>query len=230
MTILVLMDEISIWVDDCRGTFCTLARTNHWLAVDIAKHYSCYKLATDPSFAQHTPELGNTMTINQPNTSKAGSSNSNTKGKIVRVMRIKQGKTGKTVDIILAGDLEKMIDDHLAAKTVWPTFVHTRACKKYTYSGLVAMFRRYVAKAGLTDFGMYDLKGKGATDMYRAGTPLERIQHLLGHDSVITTEVYLKARLPDIAMPNMREMQAPRQQNIPQVGNILDKTLSGVAP
>ena len=50
------------------------------------------------------------------------------------------------------------------------------------------------------------LKGKGATDMFRAGTPIERIQHLLGHGSVTTTEVYIKARLPDVAMPNMRKM------------------------
>ncbi len=127
-------------------------------------------------------------------------------GREVRVLRIKQGKTGKTVDILLAGDLEKLVDEHLASKTVWPTFVHTRAGKKYTYSGVAAMFRRYVRKAGLSDFGMYDIKGKGATDLYRAGVPLERIQHLLGHDSVTTTEIYIKARLPDVAMPNMREI------------------------
>jgi len=127
-------------------------------------------------------------------------------GREIRVLRIQQGKTGKTVDIILAGDLEKLVDEHLSAKTVWPTFVHTRVGKKCTYSGLVAMFGRYVRKEKLTDFGMYDLKGKGATDMYRSGTPIERIQHLLGHESVTTTEIYIKARLPDISMPNMREM------------------------
>jgi integrase len=127
-------------------------------------------------------------------------------GREVRVLRIKQGKTGKTVDIVLAGDLARLVDEHLQATTVWPTFVHTRAGKKYTYSGLAAMFRRYVAKAGLSDFGMYDIKGKGATDMYRAGTPIEQIQQLLGHDSITTTEIYLKARLPDVAMPNMREI------------------------
>lgn len=127
-------------------------------------------------------------------------------GREIRVLRIQQGKTGKTVDIILAGDLEKLVDEHLGSKTVWPTFVHTRVGKKYTYSGLVAMFGRYVRKENLTDFGMYDLKGKGATDMYRTGTPIERIQHLLGHESVTTTEIYIKARLPDVSMPNMREM------------------------
>ena len=113
------------------------------------------------------------------------------------------------MDIILAGDLGKLVDDHLQATTVWPTFVHTRVSKKYTYSGLATMFRRYVRKAELSDFGMYDIKGKGATDMYRAGVPVERIQHLLGHESVTTTEIYLKARLPDVAMPNMRQMAEP---------------------
>jgi integrase len=49
-----------------------------------------------------------------------------------------------------------------------------------------------------------DLKAKGATDMYRAGVSIEHIQQLLGHESVTTTEVYIKARLPDISMPNMR--------------------------
>lgn len=141
-------------------------------------------------------------------------------GREIRVLRVQQGKTGKTVDIVLAGDLEKLVDTHLAAKTVWPTFVHTRAGKKYTYSGLVAMFGRYVRKAGLTDFGMYDLKGKGATDMMRSGVPIERIQHLLGHESVTTTEIYIKARMPDIAMPNMREMVAQGSYDSTNATNI----------
>lgn len=42
--------------------------------------------------------------------------------------------------------------------------------------------------------------------MLRAGVPIEQIQQLLGHDSVTTTEIYIKARLPDLAMPNMREI------------------------
>lgn len=134
-------------------------------------------------------------------------------GREVRVLRVSQGKTGKTVDIVLAGDLEKLVDEHLAAKTVWPTFVHMRAGKRYTYSGIAAMFRRYMKKTGLADFGLYDIKGKGATGMYRTGVSLERVQQLLDHNSVTTTEIYIKARLPDIAMPNMREiLQTSREE------------------
>ena len=87
-------------------------------------------------------------------------------GEEIRVLRVRQGKTTKTVDIIITGELEEIIDAHLAADPVWPTFVHTRQGKMYTYSGLVAMFRGYLAKAKLTNFGIYDLKAKGATDMY----------------------------------------------------------------
>ncbi len=50
-------------------------------------------------------------------------------GREIRVLRIQQGKTGKTVDIVLAGDLEKLVDEHMAAKTIWPTFVHTPLCQ-----------------------------------------------------------------------------------------------------
>ncbi|HYD78774.1 MAG TPA: tyrosine-type recombinase/integrase [Paucimonas sp.] len=66
---------------------------------------------------------------------------------------------------------------------------------------------------------MYDIKGKGATDMFRAGVPIERIQHLLGHESVTTTEIYLKARLPDVAMPNMREMTSGEAISANSKGN-----------
>ena len=61
------------------------------------------------------------------------------------------------------------------------------------------MFRRYVAaavKAGelSESFALYDLKGKGATDMWLAGERLTTIQVLYGHESVTTTEKYVKAR------------------------------------
>lgn len=46
------------------------------------------------------------------------------------------------------------------------------------------------------------MKGKGATDMWLAGTPLELIQVLCGHASVTTTEKYVKARWRGTVAPN----------------------------
>jgi integrase len=58
---------------------------------------------------------------------------------------------------------------------------------------------------------MYDIKGKGATDMYRSGVPLERIQMLCGHDSVTTTEIYIKARMTAPIEANNRAIKGPRR-------------------
>ncbi len=120
----------------------------------------------------------------------------------ISVLRFKQQKTGASVDIKLQGDLELLVQDHLAQAKVHPYFVHTRMGDRYTYDGITSMFSRYVIKAGLSDFGIYDLKGKAATDMYRSGVPLEKIQHLLGHSSITTTERYIKARLPSLVESN----------------------------
>jgi integrase len=46
----------------------------------------------------------------------------------------------------------------------------------------------------MPSFGFRDLKGKGATDMWLAGVPIEQIQLLCGHTHKATTEVYTKQR------------------------------------
>lgn len=70
--------------------------------------------------------------------------------------------------------------------------------------GIGAMLRRYCKKAKVKTFGLMDIRAKGATDMYLRGVPLERIQILMGHKSVTTTEIYIKRLLQtiSIATPN----------------------------
>ena len=131
-----------------------------------------------------------------------------------RVLKIKQGKTGSTVEIIINKDIEDAIAR--LGNVVYPTFIHTAKGKAYSYAGISAMFRRSMEKHRKEveektghkppPFGIYDLKGKGATDMYQSGIPLEQIQQLAGHSSVTTTEIYIKARLIDPVMPNERKI------------------------
>ena len=66
------------------------------------------------------------------------------------------------------------------------------------------MFRRYcdADKANVRDFGLRDLRAKGATEMVRRGADIRRVQHLLGHASVRTTEIYVKGLLPTTVRPN----------------------------
>jgi hypothetical protein len=58
------------------------------------------------------------------------------------------------------------------------TLVHTQKGDPYAYDGLSAMLKRAQKKAKVASFGFRDLKGKGATDMWLAGEPIERIQLL----------------------------------------------------
>ncbi|GMV45135.1 MAG: hypothetical protein AMXMBFR66_05330 [Pseudomonadota bacterium] len=142
-------------------------------------------------------------------------------GELVRIIRTRQGKTGAAVDIEITAEIDavlarlKAADKKADGKTVTGlTLIHRRDGKPYTYDGLCAMLKRRQAAvreqhtkdkgplAAMPSWGFYDMKGKGATDMWLAGVPLEQIQVLCGHDSVTTTERYVKSRWRGIVAPN----------------------------
>lgn len=134
-----------------------------------------------------------------------------------RALRFVQGKTGKTVDVVITPQLEEIIDTGSNVVDLDRPFVCTAGGKPYTYDGAAAMFRRYVGVCGLKDFGPRDLRAKAATDLLvREGWSLERIQHLLGHDSITTTEKYIKARLPNLVLPNSTQLRV--QNPAPALG------------
>lgn len=128
-------------------------------------------------------------------------------GRDVRVLRVRQLKTGAVVDIALEGELDQVLRECMGSVVdLDRPFICTRRGKPFTHDGIAAMFRRHVAACKITDFGLYDIRAKAATDMFRTGVPIERISELLGHDSITTTEIYIKARLPGVAMPNTRQL------------------------
>ena len=128
-----------------------------------------------------------------------------------RLLRYDRSKIkGALVEIEVLGELAKVIDDALPEKIVCETFVHKRNGKAFTRDGLGAMFRRHCVGSPthpvdpvIADFGLRDLRAKGATEMYRANRDaIHRVQLLLGHKSVRTTEIYLKGLVPETAQPN----------------------------
>jgi integrase len=125
-----------------------------------------------------------------------------------RVLRFSRGKTRVVVEIEIVGELAKIIDECLAASVVRSAFVHREDGQPYTTDGLTSMFRRHCIAAKVRDFGLLDLRAKGATDEYRAGRPIREQQNLLGHKSVRTTEIYLKELIPETVRPNERPMIA----------------------
>jgi integrase len=125
-----------------------------------------------------------------------------------RILRNTQRKTGATVDIEITPEIDTVLQraftDAIAA--LHAPFIHRRDGRTYTYAGLASMLQRYLAKAKIPVFGFYDLKGKGATDMWQAGVPLEQIQALCGHESMTTTEIYVKRRWHATVSPNQVKM------------------------
>lgn len=130
-----------------------------------------------------------------------------------RVLEFTQGKTGKRMRVAVSADLDALIKASLGKVTkLRQHLVRTRDGEPYTYDGLSAMLKRAIAKANqarvarglatIPSFGFRDLKGKGATDMWRAGVPIEEIQALCGHEDKSTTEIYVKQRWNEVVEPN----------------------------
>lgn len=130
-----------------------------------------------------------------------------------RVLRFRQGKTGKWMQVGVDEDLNALIRASLGdVPKLRQPLVRTRDGQPYTYDGLCAMLKRCITKANkarqargiaaMPSFGFRDLKGKGATDMWRNGVPIEDIQALCGHEDKATTEIYVKQRWHETVEPN----------------------------
>ena len=133
--------------------------------------------------------------------------------KEMKVLKFRSGKTKHPMEIIITSELEAVFDELAADNRRIPgmTLIHNRKGLEYTLGGMDSMWAKARAKVAqkmpsVADFALYDLKGKGATDMYRDCVPLTEISHLCGHDSVRTTETYIKARLVRPVAPNVRKV------------------------
>lgn len=122
-----------------------------------------------------------------------------------RFLQFKQSKTGAAMKIIVTPTVQAALDAMSQARKKKSLYLIAREDgRPYTESGLASMFRRSTFKAKISDFAPYDLKAKGATDMYQAGTAIEIISQLCGHDSTRTTEVYIRQHLRQPILPNDR--------------------------
>lgn len=137
-----------------------------------------------------------------------------------KVLHFRQSKTGRLIDIALVGELGAMVREAIGeVPQLHQPILHRLDGEAYTYDGLMSMVKQAQAKvrrehakkggplADMPAFGLRDLKGKGATDMWRAGVPIEEIQQLCGHADKATTERYIKARWNVTAQPNQVPMR-----------------------
>ncbi len=124
------------------------------------------------------------------------------------LLEFRQGKTKARLRIAVTPTLQACFDAMAKARKKQSLYL---VCREdglpYTEEGIASMMRRTIKKQKIEDFAAYDCKGKGATDMYESGTPISQIQALCGHDSVTTTEKYIKQRLSTVVQPNERAVK-----------------------
>jgi site-specific recombinase XerD len=71
-----------------------------------------------------------------------------------------------------------------------------------SYEAARSVFKKYLAKAGLSQKGytLHCLRHTFASELLSSGMPLESLQYLMGHSSIVVTRRY--ARLTNIALEN----------------------------
>jgi len=130
-----------------------------------------------------------------------------------RKLHFQQGKTKRWMKIAIAPELDSLVRASLGdVPKLRQPLIRTGDGTVYTYDGLSSMLKRTITKANkariekgvlpMPPFGFRDLKGKGATDMWRSGVAIELIQHLCGHADKATTEIYVKQRWSETAIAN----------------------------
>lgn len=125
-------------------------------------------------------------------------------------LSFKQSKTGAPILIEVCQQLHEIFEilrkerERQGAKSDF--LVPREDGGQYSYDGLTSISFRYIRDSGVKDFGIYDCKSKGATDMHLDGVPLQTISHLCGHDSITTTEIYIKSRITKPVQINARDL------------------------
>jgi integrase len=130
-----------------------------------------------------------------------------------RMLNFQQNKTKQWMLIRVTAELDDLLpSDDGNVRRLREPLVQRLDGEHYTYGGLSGMLREAIDVANarraarkqdpIPSFGFRDLKGKGATDMWRAGVPIEQIQALCGHTTKVTTERYVKQRWREAVQPN----------------------------
>jgi site-specific recombinase XerD len=85
-------------------------------------------------------------------------------------------------------------------KTDYLFYGHRR--RPLSYEAARSVFKKYLDKAGLSQKGytLHGLRHTFASELLSAGMPLESLQYLMGHSSIVVTRRY--ARLTNIALEN----------------------------
>ena len=110
-----------------------------------------------------------------------------TKGKL----RVESGKGNKDRDLAIPEYLTDLLDSWRKKRPESSFFFSTLKGKKLSIRYLQQMVKRYARKAGINKrISPHTLRHTYATHLLEAGENIRKIQELLGHSNLSTTQIY----------------------------------------
>lgn len=119
---------------------------------------------------------------------KLGAQNCNDDG-----IEVDQGKTGAPLLIEWDDELRALVDQCFEGRDRVGAMLVQSTGKPYRYSGVRSAWVRAMAKAGISDLHIHDLRGEAGASLADMLGPYAA-QQLLGHSSIRMTEDYIKQK------------------------------------
>ena len=113
---------------------------------------------------------------------------------------VTQGKTGEALLIEWDDELRRLVDECFAGRDrIGPLLVQSTG-NAYRYAGVRSAWVRAMARAGIEDLHIHDLRGEAGASLASVLGPYAA-QQLLGHRSVKMTEHYIAGKRRKVAQP-----------------------------
>lgn len=113
---------------------------------------------------------------------------------------VDQGKTGAPLLIEWDDELRTLVDDCFTDRDRIGHLLVQSTGKRYTYAGVRSAWVRAMARAGIEDLHIHDLRGEAGARIADTMGPYAA-QTLLGHKSVTMTEGYIRGKTRRKATP-----------------------------
>lgn len=118
-------------------------------------------------------------------------------GEVAELRVFGKGKKERLIPACAAlrSAIEAWLDCH--PTRTGPVFVRIGSGRRLTYDSVYKIVRSALQRAGLTGrkFSPHKLRHSFATRLVRNNVPIERIQKLLGHASIATTQIYAHSNI-----------------------------------
>lgn len=132
-------------------------------------------------------------------------------------LMVRGGKGQKDRVVYLSPTARRAVSDYLAGQPVAADgpLLHRGDGRRLTYAWLYAHIRQLAAQAGVAEVSPHRLRHSLATQLLNVGMDITRIQKLLGHKFLNTTQLYARVQDTTLERDYQQAMQHLERQAMP---------------